>query len=643
MSKTFSKSDFSRLQKLLILALFILFFSCKQSDVSPDVTKGFVDLGVATNTSNQRGIVATKDGDGRNVVLVWLYDYRGCYELLMIDAETGRSEEFPVPFPVGDAVYSSLLSSKNKYYTLFNGYFAEFDPVKRSFTFSKKATPADAMGMAEDDKGVIWVVTYPNSGVVSFNPTTREFKDYGSVYKQNWSQYPFNLAADDAGWIYFGIGNTASQIIAFDPLSGKATPMLNESERKRGAAYIYRDQDGKVYGQSLKGSSEQWYELYKGTVHLIGTHPVVNPKPAITGNQNLFYANFPDGKKITKLDLLGKILVVQDPTTKISTQVSFNYNSQGGWTLGVATSPDGTIVGGSSFPMRFFRFNPKTNSWSNLPAYGQFNALAVQGDRMYIGSYPGGALLEYDTSKPWVDTKKGADTNPQFLMEVTPVIHRPYRVLPYPDGKTIIMSGGPEYGYTGGGLLFWDREKKSSVVIQDSAVVLDQSTLSMVALPGGKLLGGTTTAPGTGGEKKANEAELYIMDVASKHLDWHKIMLPGVQDYCDMCLGPDGLVYGIADYKRFFVFDPVNRMIVYQQDVEAVLGRTTSQQSPRIFVKGPDHEIYLLFVKGIVKVEPDSYKLSLIATYPFPITAGGDYLDGHIYFVSGSHLCSYKL
>jgi len=30
--------------------------------------------------------------------------------------------------------------------------------------------------------------------------------------------------------------------------------------------------------------------------------------------------------------------------------------------------------------------------------------------------------------------------------------------------------------------------------------------LSLTALPGGKLLGGTTTNPGTGGEKKAAEA-----------------------------------------------------------------------------------------------------------------------------------------
>jgi hypothetical protein len=31
------------------------------------------------------------------------------------------------------------------------------------------------------------------------------------------------------------------------------------------------------------------------------------------------------------------------------------------------------------------------------------------------------------------------------------------------------------------------------------------------------------------------------------------------------------------------------------------------------------------------------------AESPVPINTGGDYLDGKIYFVSGSHLCSYKL
>ena len=641
----FYKSTFNRGQKLITLTLlsFILSLAASNPVASQDLGKGFFDHGVASPVSNHRGIVATVDGNGKNVALLWLFDHRGGYALLMIDAETGKSQTFPMPFPAGDAAYSSILSSKNKFYTLFNNHFAEFDPIKRAFTFSKEALPQNAMGMTEDDQGVIWAVTYPNSGLVSFNPKTRQFKDYGYVYKQNWHQYPRFLVTDNAGWVYFGLGNTASQIIAFDPVTGKAKLMLEESERKRGMAYVYRDLNGKVYGQPLHDSKEDWYEFYKGNGRKIGKHNSLNPKPIITGNQNLFHRNFPDGKKIKYLDLLERKLVVEDPKTNIEKKVSLDYTSDGAIVMGVAASPDGTIAGGTTFPMRFFNYNPKTDSLMNLPAIGQFNALAHQGDRFYFGIYPQGALLEWNPSEPWVNTKMGVQTNPLFLASANPVIHRPFRILAYHDDKTIIMSGTPEYGYTGGGLLFWDRKKKTLTVLPDSAIILDQSTMSMVALPGGKLLGGTTTAPGTGGEKKAKEAELYIMDMTSKRLEWHKVLFPGVQSYSDMCLGPDGLIYGITDFKKFFVFDPLKRVVVHQQDAEANFGRTTAAQSPRIFIFGPKKEIYLLFEKGIVRVDPGTFRMTMVAKSPVPINAGGDYLDGYIYFVSGSHLYSYKL
>jgi len=635
---------FSRFQKFIVFHLFSVFlvFLMSSHVRSQDLGRGFFDHGVTTPCSNERGIVATVDGNGRDVVLVWLFDHRGSYALLMIDAETGKSQQFSLPFPLGDAVYSSLLSSKNKFYTLFNKNFVEFDPVKRAFTFCRKAFPSDAMGMAEDDHGVIWAVTYPGSGVVSFNPDTRDFKDYGSLYQQNWAQYPRSIATDDKGYVYFGLGETAAQIVAFDPFTGKAKPILEDSERKKGSAFVYRDLDGKVYGKSSRGEDGIWYEFYKGEGHKIGKHHTVNIKPIITGDQGLCYRDFRDGKRIKVLDLLERKLVVEDTKMKTSREVSFDYASDGGWTMGVGASPDGKLCGGTSFPMRFFSFDPKTGSWQNLPAFGQFNALARQGDRIYFGSYGGGCLLEWDPSKPWVNTRKEAKTNPQFLAMATPVINRPQRVLACPDDNTIVLSGTPGYGYTGGGLLFWDRGKKNYTLVQDSAIILDQSTMSLVALPGGKILGGTTTGPGTGGEKKAKEAALYIMEIGSKKIEWHETILPGIQDYSDLCLGPDGLIYGIADFKKFFVFDPVKRKVVYLQE-ESGFGRTAGSQSPRIFVSGPENEVYILYFKGIVKVDPKTYKLTMIAESPVPIHTGGVYLDGRIYFISGSHLCSYKL
>jgi hypothetical protein len=96
----------------------------------------FTNHGVAAPFSTHRGIVATQDGQKRNIVLVWLYDHRGCYALLLIDAETGKSEEFPTPFPYGgDAPFASILSSANRLYSHFGSHFVEFDPAKRAFTW----------------------------------------------------------------------------------------------------------------------------------------------------------------------------------------------------------------------------------------------------------------------------------------------------------------------------------------------------------------------------------------------------------------------------------------------------------------------------------------------------------------------------
>jgi hypothetical protein len=77
--------------------------------------------------------------------------------------------------------------------------------------------------------------------------------------------------------------------------------------------------------------------------------------------------------------------------------------------------------------------------------------------------------------------------------------------------------------------------------------------------------------------------------------------------------------------------------------VESQFGQTTSQQGPRVFVVSPDGAIYILFVKGIARLDPATFKIAMLAESPVPIGLGGDMLDGRIYFGSGSHMYSYKV
>ena len=51
----------------------------------------------------------------------------------------------------------------------------------------------------------------------------------------------------------------------------------------------------------------------------------------------------------------------------------------------------------------------------------------------------------------------------------------------------------------------------------------------------------------------------------------------------------------------------------------------------------------MLFTKGIARIEPKGRSIAWLADSPVPVTAGGVYLGGRIYFASGSHLYSYRL
>lgn len=630
----------------LLIALPLLLLATTAWSATVDLGGGYQDHGVATPLSNHRGIVATQDGQGNDIALVWLFDHTGCYALLWIDASTGEATEYPVPFPTsGDCPFASILSSKGRFYTHYGSHFCEFDPAEKKFTFVHKTVPQMAMGMTEADDGTIWSVTYPNSAVASYNPDTGEFRDYGSVYQQNWRQYQRAVACDDTGWLYFGVGMTWSQLIALDPKTGQATPLLAENRRVKGNAYVYRDQNGKVYGHpSTANGKEGWLELYQGQATPLEAPPEKHPKPCITASQSLFWKNFPDGKLLKRLDTVEQVMTVEDPKTGESKTFEFTYQSDGAHLMGVNAAPDGSVCGGTAFPMRYFRYDPQADDWTNRPAFLQFNTITTQGDHWFVGGYTHGFLLDWDPAKPWVDTKRDTEgCNPELLYECGVTINRPHVLLPHPDGRTIVMGGTPGYGYTGGGLLFWDRETRQADLLTHEQLIPLHSTMSLAALPDGNLVGGTTIGAGTGGEVLAKVAELYLLDLATRKLTWHEPLLEGVYTYTDLCAGADGKVFGFADSKRFFVFDPAERKILHEADVTGEFGATSGGQGPRVFVKGPDGAIYVLFQKGIAKLNQETYELTLLAESPVRISVGGDYLAGRIYFGNASHLYSYTL
>jgi hypothetical protein len=69
---------------------------------------------------------------------------------------------------------------------------------------------------------------------------------------------------------------------------------------------------------------------------------------------------------------------------------------------------------------------------------------------------------------------------------------------------------------------------------------------------------------------------------------------------------------------------------------------TTSGQGPRVFVQSPDGRIFILLSKGIAQLNPQTYDITLLAESPVPISPGGTWLNGRIYFGNSSHLYSWQ-
>lgn len=616
---------------------------------STDLGDGFIDHGPAGAANSNRGMVCTLDGEGNEVILIWLFDRRYAYALAVIDAQTGEVEEVPRPID-GDCPFSSMLGSNGRYYTYFGGHFMEFDPVRREFSFVHESAPRMAMSMTEDDEGRIWAATNPHCTVVSYDPATGEFSDYGPVHDENWDQFPSTIAVDDQGWVYIGNGPGAEQMVVFDPGTGRSFAVLTgDDERTRGAARVWRYEDGKVYGTTRGG---QWYEFHGGDVRKRDTHPDVPRKRYVSDSFILQHSDLPGGERVTEVDLWDNRncrVVIENPETGGTRELRFEVSGGGGHPMAVAAAPNGTIIGSTYIPQQVFNYDPRTDSFVRYEPFTQWNALDSDEKLLYIGGYGYGVMLEWDPSREWVNTdRENPESNPRYLVSTIDLesrhLNRPADILVHPNGVHVIMSGIPYRGHTGGGITIWNRQTESAQVLTDRELIADQSTTSMLALHDGRVLCGTTVTPSLGGERIADEAVMYLLDLATMTVEWHAPALPGATRYTDMVLTDDGRVLGIADRRRLFAFDPAERSLLHSSYLDTEqMGATVGQQAERAFVTTSDGRIFVILNGGIAHVDTETYEVTLVAEAPSRIGTGGAYLDGRIYFGTATNLMSWQV
>ncbi len=610
------------------------------------------DHGVPVSAAENRGHTLALDAEGNRVVLVWQMNGGTKYQLV-IYADTGQTRQIPVEPYAGDNAFARWHSTRGLWYSQYGSHFYEFDPRTLSFSFGGETPSRCAMSMHEDSSGLIWAAVYPNAYLVSFNPDTRELVNHGQLNEETWGQYPSYMAVDEAGWVYVGIGNTLGQLVGFNPATKERRAYVAQEDRKQGVGRVFLGTDGQVYA-GVPNAGWGWHVMSAGEATAIDAEePPVKPHPRRGGGSSVV-REWPDGSKISKLDLEGRVLGVieADGTGR---KVAFDYQTPGTGIAVMYAGADAKIYGSTAHPSRLFTYDPANDQLLFYPnAKVAFKSLRTQGNYLFGGHYSGGVLWLIDTARPLTLTpvpsvfgqqiaveepEEGAGNNPLQLGRFQPNVNIPRNAFAHPDGKHIMISGQPGYGFVGGGLIIYNLETTEITQLAHEDLLAGYSTMAIAALPNGDLICGTSPRGGHGTNTVHDNAALYILDWQTKKVTWQSEPLEQMKSMQSMIAGPDGLYYCVGSDGELLVFDAQSKEVVHHASL-AEYGRHTTNQA---IVLGPDDKIYLALSKALLRITPGSFEVEVLATPPDGIEAGLGIINGRIYFASRAHLMSISL
>ncbi len=601
---------------------------------------GFTDHGICAEVAESRGVVATQTPSGKNLIIACVIDQAPRGYILVTDVDTGETEQIFYPESVrNSAPFASLMSTNGRFYTGAGPAFLEFDPETREWLFGKVINPKAGcyvgQAIADGPGDLIWKGTYPDSRLFSYDPETQEVVDYGQMDEKE--QYFSYLVFDAEGWAYAGIGTARLNIVAFNPQTRERRQMVDEDERVAGTGYVYTGVDGKVYGRA----GSQWYRLFAGEREAIPD----DQRAAVAPNGSLGWGqssvSLPDGRRI-RYNLPEAWLEVTDPDAGETARIEIEFEGGGVSLTSLALGPDGRVYASTSHPMHLAVYDPaadRLEDWGpvNRVGGGNFCHMSAQSKYLVAASYSRGIFHVYDTTRPF-NGGYGKDPNPYEVAEWHRDICRPRATLAHPDGHTVLMAGYAGYGFVGGGLGMYDFGTETATLITHEDLIPYHSTISLAALADGTVVGGTDVGAPGGGHVVATEGVLYLFDWATREVVFETCPVPGARNIISLQVAPNGLVYGLAAGSVLFVFDPATREVTHTQSLEEWGG--TPRDS--LFL-GPEGEVYAQLTRAIVRLAPDTFEPTLVATPPVAINVGGPLVDGRLYFGSSSRLWSYKL
>ena len=509
------------------------------------------DLGVPVSEPVIWGAYA---GPGKTGTLDTIYlsfsQYDAPLFLLAVNPDTGQMRQFNGPLSSEMGSWGFTVDHENRIYlgSYYNAHLLRFDP---------KTEKWDDLGQPGGEKesficrvttapdGKIWGGTYPSAKLFSYDPKTGVFENFDRMDPDQFYCYP---TAGEDGLIYCAIQFEKMDIVVFDPEKKTRTSVILSESRKPGRVTLVKGKDGRIY--SKLSTSDRWFVIEEGKrlVEVSSSEVPSIPK------------TLPDGRIFNFVD--NNLLRIENPVTKERKEIPLKYEAAGAYIFVVGGGPDGKIYGSSMLPLRLFVYDPRSQSLTNLGkasmATGEVYSMGSLDGKLYLCSYPEARLSVYDPGKP-LRFGDGEETNPRDLGPMGEGLYRPRAMIAGPHGK-VFIGGYPDYGLLGGAISVYDPKTNEKRAYRH--ILQNQSIASLAYIEkSGLIAGGGSVLGGTGTHAVEKEAKLMLWDPKEEKKIFEIVPVPEAKIILSLAVTVEGLLYGITNNGKVFVFDPEKKEI----------------------------------------------------------------------------------
>lgn len=580
---------------------------------------------------------------------------------------------------------------------------ARIDPKNETLEFLEKPpgvyNETQIYGMTLGSDGKIYGCTYPNSQLVTFDPTTQKMLEPRRIDADN--SYGHRCRAGNDGYIYVITQAKIPHIIAMPEDKEKPAKILFTASSPAAmdlSSDLFLCQDNRVYANVKGTEGNKWYRLSSTAITPIAYDvPITSSEDSVKkhGPCNTDKNYLADNKTNFSIPKDNPDLIETKFVSSSLRKVSFSYAGKDlkifSLTKGPASADpnkDNRIYASSYKPMDFMRFDVlsgnvgRVDNSVNPIGTGEIYSYLPFGEKLFLGSYSGNSnIMSYDPDLPY-NPGWGVGSNPSYYpvpKEIQSLTWRP-KVMVSAANKIFIASTGP-YGVRQGYLTEFSPPPVSpeappatplpnpydpNPFFTSYAPVKDHSVESITPWDSnGKsyIVGGTNVCGGNDScdPNLIDNAVLFVWDIDDRSVLQTLNPIANGSFISQLVTTKSNEVVGIATNKyrqhTLFVYDPIANLIKKSIPISFFDTVLTNKK----LVQGRDGLIYGICPTGIFTFDPNpnSYQLSLRNYYVPPtqtlggITAGfslqrssfspQDPLSQSIFFGVDSHLVEVPL